>query len=116
MTSRRAQHQEYTYFRVLRMLQTNLDVTPREIAEQLCVSTSASTTPYFAHRPRLGLGAQLQPVQNKFDYIYVLTLRIFGYFKADGQIALVSRCVRRDDGPRPGQASQHGYGVNVSVE
>jgi EPS-associated MarR family transcriptional regulator len=40
MTSRRAQLQEDTYFRVLRMLQATPDVTQREIAERLGVSTS----------------------------------------------------------------------------
>jgi DNA-binding MarR family transcriptional regulator len=40
MTSRRSQLQEDTYFRVLRMLQDNPDMTQREIAERLGVSTS----------------------------------------------------------------------------
>jgi len=40
MTSRRSQLQEDTYFRVLRMLQNNPDMTQREIAELLGVSTS----------------------------------------------------------------------------
>ena len=40
MTSRRSKLQEDTYFRVLRMLQDNPDLTQREIAEKLGVSTS----------------------------------------------------------------------------
>ncbi len=40
MTSRRSQLQEDTYFRVLRMLQNNPDMTLREIAEKLGISTS----------------------------------------------------------------------------
>jgi predicted transcriptional regulator len=40
MTSRRSPLQADTTFRVLRMLQDNPDVTQREIAEQLGVSTS----------------------------------------------------------------------------
>ena len=40
MTSRRSQLQEDTYFRVLRMLQDNPDMTQREIAEKLGISTS----------------------------------------------------------------------------
>ena len=40
MPSRRSQLQEDTYFRVLRMLQDNPDMTQREIAEKLGISTS----------------------------------------------------------------------------
>jgi DNA-binding Lrp family transcriptional regulator len=40
MTSRRSQLQEDTTFRVLRMLQSNPDMTQCEIAEQLGISTS----------------------------------------------------------------------------
>jgi DNA-binding Lrp family transcriptional regulator len=44
MTTRRAQLQEDTNFRVLRMLQANPDLTQREIAQQLGISTSGLTT------------------------------------------------------------------------
>jgi len=40
MTSRRSQLQEDTYFRALRMLEDNPDMTQRDIAERLGVSTS----------------------------------------------------------------------------
>ena len=40
MTTRRSQLQEDTNYRVLRMLQDNPDLTQREIASQLGVSTS----------------------------------------------------------------------------
>jgi len=40
MTSRRSQLQEDTYFRVLRLLQDNPDMTQREIAQSLGLSTS----------------------------------------------------------------------------
>ena len=40
MTNRRSQLQEDTNFRVLRMLQDNPDMTQREIAQKLGVSTS----------------------------------------------------------------------------
>jgi DNA-binding Lrp family transcriptional regulator len=40
MTSRRSKLQEDTYFRVLRILQDRPDVTQREIAQLLEVSTS----------------------------------------------------------------------------
>ncbi len=40
MTARRSQLQEDTYFRVLRLLQDNPDLTQREIAQALGLSTS----------------------------------------------------------------------------
>ena len=40
MTTRRAQLHDDTNFRVLRMLQANPDLTQREIAQQLGISTS----------------------------------------------------------------------------
>ena len=40
MTTHRAQFQEDTYFRVLRMLQANPDMTQREIAQRLGISAS----------------------------------------------------------------------------
>lgn len=40
MTTRRAQLQEDSNFRVLRMLQAKPDLTQREIAQQLGISTS----------------------------------------------------------------------------
>ena len=39
MTTRRSQLQEDTYYRVLRMLQDNPDLTQREIASQLGISS-----------------------------------------------------------------------------
>ncbi len=40
MTSRRSQLQEDTYFRVLHLLQSSPDITQREIAAKLGISTS----------------------------------------------------------------------------
>ena len=40
MTTRRSEMQEDTHFRVLRLLQDNPDITQREMAQQLGVSTS----------------------------------------------------------------------------
>jgi EPS-associated MarR family transcriptional regulator len=40
MNTRRSQLQEDTYFRVLRMLEGNPDMTQRDIAQRLGVSTS----------------------------------------------------------------------------
>lgn len=40
MTSRQARLQEDTYYRVMRILQDNPDMTQRELAEQLGISTT----------------------------------------------------------------------------
>lgn len=74
MTSRRSQLQEDTYFRVLRMLQDNPDMTQREIAEKLGISTSGLN---YCLKALIDKG--LVKVQsfthskNKFGYIYVIT-------------------------------------------
>jgi hypothetical protein len=54
MTTRLAQLQDDTNFRVLRMRQANLYLTQREIEQQLGISTSGLKT-----LKRLGQGAQL---------------------------------------------------------
>ncbi len=74
MTTRRAQLQEDTNFRVLRMLQANPDLTQREIAQQLGISTSG-----LNYCPKALIDKGLVKVhnfsqsKNKFGYIYVLT-------------------------------------------
>jgi EPS-associated MarR family transcriptional regulator len=74
MTSRRAQLQEDTYFRVLRMLQADPDVTQREIAERLGVSTSGLNYCLNALIDKGWVKVQnLSQSKNKFGYIYVLT-------------------------------------------
>jgi EPS-associated MarR family transcriptional regulator len=74
MTSRRSQLQEDTYFRVLRMLQDNPDMTQREIAEELGISTSGLN--YFL-KALIDKGwvkvQNFSQSKNKFGYIYVLT-------------------------------------------
>jgi EPS-associated MarR family transcriptional regulator len=74
MTSRRSQLQEDTYFRVLRMLQDNPDMTQREIAEKLGVSTSGLN---YCLKALIGKGwvkvQNFSRSKNKFGYIYVLT-------------------------------------------
>ena len=74
MTSRRSILQEDTYFRVMRMLQANPDLTQREIAESLGVSTSglnyclkALINKGWVKVHNFGLS------KNKFGYIYMLT-------------------------------------------
>lgn len=74
MTSRRSQLQEDTYFRVLRMLQDNPDMTQREIAEKLGVSTSGLNYCLHALIDKGWVKVQsFSQSKNKFGYIYVLT-------------------------------------------
>lgn len=74
MTARRTQLQEDTYFRVLRMLQENPDLTQREIAERLGLSTSGLN---YCLRALIQKGwvkvHNFSESKNKFGYIYVLT-------------------------------------------
>jgi EPS-associated MarR family transcriptional regulator len=74
MTSRRSQLQEDTYFRVLRMLQDNPDMTQREIAERLGVSTSGMNYCLNALIDKgWGKVHNFSQSKNKFGYILVLT-------------------------------------------
>ena len=74
MTTRRSQLQEDTNFRVLRMLQTNPDLTQREIAQQLGISTSGLN---YCLKALIDKGLvkvhNFSQSKNKFGYIYVLT-------------------------------------------
>jgi EPS-associated MarR family transcriptional regulator len=72
--SRRSQIQEDTYFRVLRMLQDNPDLTQRDIAERLGVSTSGMNYCLNALIDKGWVKMQnFSQSKNKFGYIYVLT-------------------------------------------
>jgi EPS-associated MarR family transcriptional regulator len=74
MISRRSQLQEDTYFRVLRMLQDNPDMTQREIAEKLGISTSGLNYCLKALIDKGWVKVQnFSQSKNKFGYIYVLT-------------------------------------------
>jgi EPS-associated MarR family transcriptional regulator len=74
MTSRRSKLQEDTYFRVLRMLQDNPDMTQREIAEKLGISTSGLNYCLKALVNKGWVKVQnFSQSKNKFGYIYVLT-------------------------------------------
>ena len=74
MTSRRSQLQEDTYFRVLRMLQDSPDMTQREIAERLGISTSGLNYCLKALIDKGWVKVQnFSQSKNKFGYIYVLT-------------------------------------------
>ena len=74
MTSRRTQLQEDTYFRVMRLLQANPDMTQREIAEKLGLSTSGLNYCLKALIEKGLVKVQnFSESKNKFGYIYVLT-------------------------------------------
>jgi EPS-associated MarR family transcriptional regulator len=74
MTSRRSQQQEDTNFRLLRMLQANPDLTQREIARQLGISTSGLN---YCLKSLIDKGLvkvhNFSKSKNKFGYIYKLT-------------------------------------------
>ena len=74
MTSRQAQIQEDTYFRVMRILQENPDLTQRELADKLGVSLGGLN---YCLKALIDKGwVKMQNFQNsksKFKYVYLLT-------------------------------------------
>ena len=74
MSSRRSKIQEDTYFRVLRILQESPDVTQREIAQLLGVSTSGLNYCLNALIDKGWVKAHnFSESKNKFGYVYILT-------------------------------------------
>ncbi len=74
MTSRQAQIQEDTYFRVMRILQQNPDLTQRELAEKLGVSVGGLNYCLKALMDKGWVKMQnFQNSKNKFKYVYLLT-------------------------------------------
>jgi EPS-associated MarR family transcriptional regulator len=74
MTSRRSRLQEDTYFRVLRILQDRPDVTQREIAHLLGVSTSGLNYCLNALIKKGWVKVHnFSESKNKFGYVYLLT-------------------------------------------
>ena len=74
MTSRQAQIQEDTYFRVMRILQENPDLTQRELAEKLGVSVGGLNYCINALMDKGWVKMQnFQNSKNKFKYVYLLT-------------------------------------------
>ena len=70
----RSSHQENTTYRVLRLLQANPDITQRELAEALCVSTSGVNYCLKALMQKGWVKVQnFSQSKNKFGYVYVLT-------------------------------------------
>ena len=76
MTSRQAKLQEDTYFRVMRILQSNPDLTQRELAEKLDVSVGCLN---YCLKALMEKGwikmLNFTHSKNKFGYVYVLTPR-----------------------------------------
>ena len=74
MTSRRSRLQEDTYFRLLRILQGSPDLTQREIAQLLGVSTSGLNYCLNALIDKGWVKVQnFSESKNKFGYVYLLT-------------------------------------------
>ena len=74
MASRQAQIQEDTYFRVMRILQENPDLTQRELAEKLGVSIGGLNYCLKALMDKGWVKMQnFQNSKNKFKYVYLLT-------------------------------------------
>ena len=74
MTSRQAQIQEDTYFRVMRILQENPDLTQRELAGKLGVSVGGLNYCLKALMEKGWVKMQnFSHSKNKFGYVYLLT-------------------------------------------
>lgn len=74
MTSRQAKLQEDTYFRVLRILQENPDLTQRELAKRLDISVGGLNYCLKALMEKgLVKMRNFANSKNKFGYVYVLT-------------------------------------------
>ncbi|HEX5486331.1 MAG TPA: MarR family EPS-associated transcriptional regulator [Limnobacter sp.] len=74
MTSRQANQQEDTYFRVMRLLEEQPDLTQRQLAEQLGVSVSGVNYCLKALMEKGWLKMNnFAHSKNKFGYVYVLT-------------------------------------------
>jgi EPS-associated MarR family transcriptional regulator len=74
MTSRQAKIQEDTYYRVMRLLEENPDLTQRELAEKLGVSVGGLNYCLKALTEKGLVKMQnFTSSKNKFGYVYVLT-------------------------------------------
>jgi EPS-associated MarR family transcriptional regulator len=76
MTSRQAKLQEDTYFRLMRILQQNPDLTQRELADLLGISVGGVN---YCLKALIEKGLvkmrNFANAKNKFGYVYVLTPR-----------------------------------------
>jgi EPS-associated MarR family transcriptional regulator len=74
MTSRQTKLQEDTYFRVMRLLEENPDLTQRELAEKLGISVGGLNYCLKALMEKgLVKMKNFANSKNKFGYVYVLT-------------------------------------------
>jgi EPS-associated MarR family transcriptional regulator len=74
MTSRQAQIQEDTHFRIMRILQENPDLTQRELAEKLGMSVGGLNYCLNALIDKGLVKMQnFSNSKNKFKYVYLLT-------------------------------------------
>lgn len=74
MTSRQAKIQEDTYFRIMRLLQENPDLTQRELAQELGVSVGGLNYCLKALMEKGWVKVQnFSQSKNKFGYVYILT-------------------------------------------
>ena len=91
MTSRQAKLQEDTYFRVMRILQENPDLTQRELAEKLGISVGGLNYCLNAliEKGFVKMG-NFQKSKNKFKYVYLLTPQGIAE-----RVALTSRFLKR---------------------
>lgn len=91
MTSRQAKIQEDTYFRVMRILQENPDLTQRELAEKLGVSVGGLNYCLKALMEKGWVKMQnFTHSKNKFGYVYILTP-----YGMSEKAALTSRFMKR---------------------
>ena len=91
MTSRQAQIQEDTNFRVLSILQENPDLTQRELAEKLGVSVGGLNYCLSALIDKGWVKMQnFHQSKNKFKYVYLLTPQ-----GMSERMALTSRFLQR---------------------
>ena len=74
MTSRLANTQDETHFRVMRILQDNPDLTQRELAQKLSISVGGLN---YCLNALIDKGfvkvSNFQQSKNKFKYVYLLT-------------------------------------------
>ena len=76
MRNKNTQIQEDTYFRVLRILKENPDLTQRELAEKLGVSVGSLNYCLKALIEKGWIKVQnFSQSKNKFGYVYILTPR-----------------------------------------
>jgi len=91
MTTRQSKQQEDTYFRVMRLLQDNPDLTQRELAEKLGVSVGGLNYCLKALMEKGWVKMQnFSQSKNKFGYVYILTPKGIAQ-----KAALTSRFLKR---------------------